>query len=103
MESGALSSDFFSVEECLTTLKKHPVSGAVANGMPLPFWQEVRALAQSAASVYDDLRLLAFDVAITPSGPICIEANAFGSCRGQFLIEFGFGLLPEFETLGSCR
>ena len=54
---------------------RHPDTGVVFEGYPLPFWPEVRALTVAAAEAAWPLRTLCWDVAITPEGPILVEAN----------------------------
>jgi hypothetical protein len=54
---------------------RHPDTGVTFEDYPLPFWPEVRALTVAAAEAALPLRTLCWDVAITPEGPILVEAN----------------------------
>ncbi len=54
----------------------HPLSGARIAGFPLPFWQQVRALAVASHDVFRGHCIIGLDIAITPSGPVIVEGNA---------------------------
>ncbi len=54
---------------------EHPATGARFDGLRLPHWIELKAVVRSAAREMLPLRSLGWDVAITPDGPLLIEAN----------------------------
>lgn len=53
----------------------HPVTGKRIVSFALPYWDEVRSLVISAAAAFLPVRAIGWDVAITPDGPVLIEAN----------------------------
>lgn len=54
----------------------HPVSGVPIAGRVLPEWPGVQALVRRAhAEAFADYRLIGWDVAMTPDGPLLIEGN----------------------------
>jgi len=53
----------------------HPVTGAGIKGFRLPCWPQVRALVCEAALRFLPVRTVGWDVALTPDGPVLIEAN----------------------------
>lgn len=55
----------------------HPVTGLALNGVVLPHWPSAMALTARAARLFLPLRTLGWDVALTPDGPVLIEANAW--------------------------
>lgn len=55
----------------------HPLSGAAFSGFEVPFWPEACQLARQAATDFLPLTSIGWDIAITPSGPLLIEGNAF--------------------------
>lgn len=57
----------------------HPDTGTRFLGHQVPFWQETKALVSAAAAVVRPLRSVGWDVAITPEGPMLIEANVLWS------------------------
>jgi hypothetical protein len=57
----------------------HPLSGKVLNGFEIPFWDEAQALAIRAAEEFGMLRLLSWDIGISPDGPRLIEGNHYWS------------------------
>jgi len=70
----------------------HPASEAPLEGTPLPCWHEAKALAIRAhAAVPEFARFvfLGWDVAVTPEGPVLIEANAGWS---SYTLQSGTGL-----------
>lgn len=53
----------------------HPDTGARIAGMVLPHWEEVRELALGAAAVTQGTLLIGFDIGLSATGPVMIEAN----------------------------
>jgi hypothetical protein len=49
--------------------------GARVEGVRLPDWEAAREMVRAAASAFVPLRTLGWDVALTPAGPVVIEAN----------------------------
>ncbi len=56
-------------------ITRHPGTGREVIGFTVPDWSEVRALVIKAATAFVPIRVVGWDVAITPSGPVLIEAN----------------------------
>ena len=78
----------------------HPMTGARIPGTQIPYWDEVRRMCLDAMHVVPQVRFVAWDVAITPDGPVFIEGNSFPShAIPQFAAHFpdGIGILPRFE------
>ena len=61
----------------LTTLEKHPDTGIPLIGYRVPFVPEAIALCQQAALEEPKMRLVGWDVCITPTGPAIIEGNDY--------------------------
>jgi hypothetical protein len=59
----------------LVEVLRHPDTGARIDGFRLPDWSAARGLAFDAARAFAPLRLVGWDVAIGPDGPILIEGN----------------------------
>lgn len=55
----------------------HPGTGRQITGLQLPFWHEAQALVCQAAELFRPVRTLGWDVALTPEGPVILEANHF--------------------------
>jgi hypothetical protein len=55
----------------------HPFSGKAILGFRVPFWAECRALVERAALVEPTVRYIGWDVAVTATGPLLVEANTF--------------------------
>ena len=78
----------------------HPMTGKRIPGTQIPYWNEVKAMCLKAMHVVPQVRFVAWDVAITPTGPVFIEGNSFPShAIPQFAAHFpdGIGILPRFE------
>lgn len=78
----------------------HPMTGARIPGTQIPYWQEAVTMCLAAMQVIPQVRFVAWDVAITPDGPVFIEGNSFPShAIPQFAAHFpdGIGILPRFE------
>ncbi len=54
-----------------------PGSGVQVEGTSLPDWDATVALVRSAAEAFLPARTLGWDVALTPEGPVLVEANMF--------------------------
>lgn len=54
-----------------------PGSGIRVAGMQLPDWEETVNLVRRAAHAFLPARALGWDVALTPGGPVIVEANMF--------------------------
>jgi len=52
-------------------------SGVRIEGVPLPDWEQTLALVRRAAPAFLPARTLGWDVALTPGGPVVVEANMF--------------------------
>ena len=75
------------------------MTGARIPGTAIPYWQEAVAMCLEASRVVPQVRFVAWDVAITPDGPVFIEGNSFPShAIPQFAAHFpdGIGILPRF-------
>ena len=80
----------------------HPMTNTRIPGTKIPYWDEVKAMCLSAMHVVPQVRFVAWDVAITPEGPVFIEGNSFPShAIPQFAAHFpdGIGILPRFEEV----
>lgn len=80
--------------------EKHPMTGTPFVGFTLPYFDEAKTMCLEAMRVVPQLRFVAWDVAITPDGPVFIEGNSFPShAVPQFAAHYpdGIGILPEFE------
>jgi hypothetical protein len=53
----------------------HALTGAVFKGFRIPEWDKVLALVTEGARGFYELPALGWDVAVSPRGPIIIEAN----------------------------
>jgi hypothetical protein len=57
------------------TLKHHPDSNKPLAGLPIPYFEELKALLTKAHAMFPGLRSVGWDVAVSPEGPIIIEGN----------------------------
>ena len=82
------------------TFQKHPMTGTPIIGFKIPFFEEAKAMCLEAMHVVPQVRFVAWDVAITESGPRFIEGNSFPShAVPQFAAHYpdGVGIMPEFQ------
>jgi hypothetical protein len=56
-------------------LAHHPDSGVLLEGRQVPYWDDVLRLVRRGARCFTGLRGIGWDVAVTPTGPVLIEAN----------------------------
>jgi hypothetical protein len=58
-----------------TPILRHPDTMAFIENTRLPHWDQAIATARAAHRSFPDFVFLAWDIALTPAGPIIIEAN----------------------------
>ena len=87
---GSRSSDW----PIIQTVERHPDSGLAIAGFKLPQWSEVSALVIRAQQSVPDLRSAGWDVAVTPDGPVLLEANLTYS-TDILQVAYGRGLKTE--------
>lgn len=81
----------------------HPRTGEALKGFSIPLWEEVQELVTTAAGCFLPLRAIGWDVAITPTGPVLIEANELFqySSYGKQVISIREALVSERKRLSS--
>ena len=75
------------------------MTGKKIPGTQIPYWEEAKSMCLEAMHRVPQVRFVAWDVAITPNGPVIIEGNSFPShAIPQFAAHFpdGVGILPRF-------
>lgn len=79
---------------------KHPTSGFLFKNFKIPYFKEVLDLTNKASDFLPD-RIIGWDIAITPNGPILIEANEYPSIFGPDIIYGGLRKHPKIKELLS--
>jgi hypothetical protein len=59
----------------LSAVSHHPTTGHELAEFRIPDWADVCALARRAARAFAPLRLVGWDIASTPTGPLLVEGN----------------------------
>jgi hypothetical protein len=67
-------------------LRKHPVTGLELPGFQLPDWTATLDLVARCARLFLPLRTIGWDIALTPRGPIVIEANRWWDPPNDMLL-----------------
>jgi len=62
----------------LVPIDRHPDTGEMFTGRPVPQWTDITRLAKAAHALVPSLAVVAFDVAPTTDGPVIVEANTRG-------------------------
>jgi hypothetical protein len=76
LEDGMLADAVgFAPKGGILEIPTHPETGMAFRGFRLPFWEEALALVRKAALAFVPVRMIGFDVALTPAGPVLIEGN----------------------------
>lgn len=78
----------------------HPQTGIKLEGLKIPFFDEAKEMCMKATEKIPEMKYVAWDVAITETGPVFIEGNTFPShAIPQFPAHFknGIGIMPRFE------
>lgn len=67
----------------MTTVTSHPKTGISFEGFTIPLWDDVCSLAKEVSLKFLPLRIIGWDIAVTPNGPYIIEANIFADPPNQ--------------------
>ena len=74
------------IEECVTglgpdcrTVETSPATGLPLRGFTVPFYAEAVDVVRRAARAFVGIKMQAWDVAVTPDGPVALEVNEVGS------------------------
>lgn len=81
--------------------EKHPWTGTTIKGFKFPYWEEALAICREAAHVVPEMGYIGWDVAITPDGPVFVEANEFPGHDIYQLPEHTpdkIGVYPQFKN-----
>lgn len=82
----------------------HPVTGKAFQGIKIPFWEETIGMMRRVVPVACKISNIGWDVAITPNGPILVEANTIpGFTTAQYSgfgkVTEGYGYQPLFDAV----
>ncbi len=58
-----------------TSYKEHPLTGKAFKGFQIPYFNQCKSMVLKAALVVPQVKYVGWDVAVTESGPLLIEAN----------------------------
>ncbi|MBQ8600838.1 MAG: hypothetical protein IJ407_05630 [Clostridia bacterium] len=82
--------------------EKHPDTGISFNGYQLPDWKKCCTLASKAAVKVPGVRLVGWDLALTPKGPVLVEGNHYPGHDIYQLVAQNpdkKGMLPVFDAV----
>lgn len=80
------------------TITNHPTTDYLISGFKIPFFQDAIELSKTFAG-YIPNRIIGWDVAITPTGPIIIEGNHDAAIIAGELSYGGYKKHPVFEEI----
>ena len=78
---------------------EHPVTGIVFENYTIPGFEEVVKTAVTSATYSPGLRIVGWDIAIGPSGPVLIEGNSDYDITGNDLVDGGYLANPVFRKV----
>jgi hypothetical protein len=90
-----------------TQVENHPVSGKPITGTCLPFWSEVKALAEQAHAVFPNAGVMGWDIGLSEDGPVIVEGNN-GPHHTLYQLATGEGILnarfaPVFDKIAARK
>jgi hypothetical protein len=56
-------------------IESHPVTGKPIVGAHIPYWSEVKALAEQAHGIFPAVGVMGWDIGISEDGPVIVEGN----------------------------
>ncbi|MDY0101592.1 MAG: sugar-transfer associated ATP-grasp domain-containing protein [Lentimicrobium sp.] len=81
------------------TYLEHPYSKIKFEDYPIPYFDEIKELVLQASQLVPQLKVIGWDVAITPDGPLLIEANEFPGMMSPDIGQKGIGKSPVFQEM----
>ncbi len=81
------------------TYLEHPGSKIKFEGYELPYFKETTELVIAASQLIPQVKVIGWDVAITPEGPILIEGNEFPGMMSPDIGQKGIGKSPVFQEM----
>ena len=95
-ENGNLSTTGITRDYTKSPISKHPDTLISFDSIQLPYWKECTELVLAMHRMAGRISCVGWDIAITPTGPVCIEANPF--CEFGIFIGNGVPLRKILET-----
>jgi len=77
----------------------HPGSGVTFEGYQIPFFAEATEQVIAASQLIPQVKVIGWDVAITPEGPLLIEGNELPTLMAADIGQNGLGKNPVFLEL----
>jgi hypothetical protein len=68
--------DEMAFDETFTRHPQHPVSGVVFKGYRVSMMREIVALAERSASLFSQITVIGWDIAVAEDGPLVVEGNS---------------------------
>src|SRR5690625_1380033 len=81
------------------TFLRHPDTGHQFEGIQLPYPEKVRELVVQAAQLFPKQKIIGWDIAFTPDGPVIVEANANPSAVMNQIAEKGLKSNETYKRL----
>lgn len=99
-EKGRTCAPYFTKNPYVEVSSTHPLSHQPLFGIQFPYFEEMKKMACQSALLLPEVRVVGWDIAITPEGPCLVEGNdrgnhkAFQKMRGRGC---RYLLIPHFE------
>jgi hypothetical protein len=81
------------------TYLEHPGSKIKFEGYELPYFKETKELVIAASQLIPQVKVIGWDVAITPQGPLLLEGNEFPGMMSPDIGQKGIGKSPVFQEM----
>lgn len=103
IEKGYLNTEGFTDFDKFSgkTYERHPETGTIFKGFLIPQWNEIKLLAINSAKLLPKAKVMAWDIALTPDGPLLIEGNYYPGLSNSEMIMKGFKDNPIFIQILS--
>ncbi|MBR6800297.1 MAG: hypothetical protein IKM61_00910 [Eubacteriaceae bacterium] len=84
----------------------HPITGVKFVGFEIPMWEEVKSMCLSAARKFPQIGYVGWDVALTPTGALLIEGNAYPGYdvpQNPLFLPDKIGIKPILEEMTGLK
>ena len=96
-ETGAIAGPLIVWHPTFDVVARNPLTGVEFEGFQVPFFEEAKQLALDAAACLPGIRIIGWDIAITPDGPEIVEVN---DDPGPDLLQGYCCIPPEWHNQG---
>ncbi len=100
-ETGVLGKGWQNPEYGGIWTEYHPDTKVKFKGQVIPMWNQIKSLSKKIATLTPELKIVGWDLVLTPTGPVVIEGNPIFNIEGVQANELRYSLDSVWEDLSE--